>query len=109
MSAKGTPTFIMQRASAVVLAPLALWFLFSVALHLGDTYAEARAWLAQPLNGILLSALVTVGAFHMRIGLGEVIDDYIHGSMRGPMRALNAIAALGVIVAVFWSLYGINS
>ncbi len=106
MSAKGTPTFIMQRASAVILAPLAIWFLFSAALHLGDSYTEVSAWLARPVNGVLLAALVTVGAFHMRIGLGEVIDDYIHGSIRGPLRVLNTVVALGVVVAVYWSLFG---
>lgn len=105
MSSKGTSTFVLQRASAVLLTPLVLWFLFSVIAHAGDSYLEARAWAAQPLNMALLGGFVTVGAFHMRIGMMEIIEDYIHGGLNGALNLLNWAVAIGVTIVTWWSLF----
>ncbi|HBK91300.1 MAG TPA: succinate dehydrogenase, hydrophobic membrane anchor protein, partial [Parvularcula sp.] len=77
MTHKGTATFIAQRTSAVILLPLAVWFLAGAVAHAGATYNEMRTWLATPLNAVLMGAFLLAGAFHMRIGLDEIIDDYI--------------------------------
>jgi len=108
MSKKGTSVFIFQRASAVLLAPLALWFLFGVVSHLGADYGQARAWLANPINGLLFGALIAIGAMHMRIGLMEVIHDYIHSWVKGVFLLTNWLIALGVIATVIWSIYNIS-
>ena len=101
MSSKGTSTFILQRASAVVLLPFVIWFLWSLTAHAGEDYEGMRAWLGRPLNQIMLGLLVTIGAFHGRIGIGEIIDDYIHGGLNGVLKFVNLAAALA-IVAVTW-------
>ncbi len=105
MSNKGTSTFVYQRATAILLAPLVLWFLFSVVAHAGDSYLEARAWAAKPLNMLLLGVMVTVGAFHMRIGMMEIIEDYIHGEINGLLNTLNWAVAISVTIATWWSLF----
>jgi len=107
MSKKGTSTFIMQRASAVVLIPFALWFLWSLAAHAGDSYVDMAAWISAPLNKIMFGGFVTVGAFHMRIGLGEVIDDYFGGGLRGIFNLLNLLVVIGIVGATWFSLYNI--
>ena len=104
MAHKGTSTFIMQRASAVVLLPVAVWFLWSLAAHAGADFNGMIAWISQPWNKALFGAFVTVGAFHGRIGVHEVIDDYIHGALRGLLSAINWAVALAVIVVTWWSL-----
>lgn len=101
MSKKGTSTFVMQRASAVILIPFVIWFLWSLAAHAGDSFTEMVAWLQSPFNKIMFGGFVTIGAFHMRIGLGEIIDDYLHGSLRNASNLLNLFAAL-IVVAVTW-------
>ncbi|MEM9169926.1 MAG: succinate dehydrogenase, hydrophobic membrane anchor protein [Pseudomonadota bacterium] len=100
----GTTTFIMQRASAVLLLPLVAWFVWSVAAHAGDDLAGARLWAGKPMNTILLGAFVTVGAFHMRIGMMEVIEDYIHGGLNSILNALNWLVAIAVAGATWWAL-----
>ncbi|GJL90452.1 succinate dehydrogenase, hydrophobic membrane anchor protein [Hyphococcus sp.] len=109
MAHKGTSTFIIQRASAALLIPLAIWFLIGVVSHLGADYAGARAWLASsPLNAIALALFITIGAWHMRIGMKEIIADYIHGGWRGVLSILNWLAALSLIAGALWSIYNIS-
>lgn len=108
MAHKGTSTFIIQRATAALMIPLGVWFLIGVVSHLGANYMVARAWLAQPLNAILLAAFITIGALHMRIGMAEIIADYIHGGLKGVLSILNWLAALSVIAGVLWALYNIS-
>ena len=104
MAGKGTSTFVMQRASAILLLPLVAWFLYSVAAHAGDSYLEARAWAARPVNLGLLGLFITIGAFHMRIGMMEIIEDYIHDGLKGPLNLLNWAVAILVTVITWWSL-----
>ena len=105
---KGTSTFIMQRASAALLIPLVLWFLIGMVSHLGAGYDAARAWAAHPLNAGLLAALFVIGAMHMRIGMHEVIADYIHGGLKSVLSALNWLVAIAVIAAALFAVYTIS-
>ena len=104
MSHKGTSTFIMQRTSAVLLIPLVLWFLWSVIAHAGQDYAATRAWMGQLHNTILLGGLVTIGAFHMRIGMGEVIADYLRGTGHDIAQMANWAATIAAIALTWWAL-----
>ena len=105
---KGTSTFILQRATAALMIPLVLWFLIGMVSHLGADFEAARAWAAHPLNAILLALLVVIGAIHMRIGMAEIIADYIHGGLKGVLSALNWIVALAVIAGAAWAVYTIS-
>ena len=105
---KGTQTFIIQRASAVIILPFAVWFLFSMVSQLGAGYDAARAWLGQPVNGVLFGAFLIVAAWHMRIGMAEIIADYIHSWLKPVFVIVNWAAALGVTAAAAWSVYSIS-
>ncbi|MEM9704556.1 MAG: succinate dehydrogenase, hydrophobic membrane anchor protein [Pseudomonadota bacterium] len=109
MAHKGTSTFVMQRASAVVLTPLILWFVASVVIHAGDSYADARAWLASPVTKMLFGALITVGAFHMRIGMHEVLADYFHGSLNRIFNTANWVFVVAVVAATWLALFSIGT
>ncbi len=108
MSKKGTSTFILQRASAVLLAPLSIWFLFEIVSALTADYATARAWVAAPWNALLLGAFFIIGALHMRIGLAEIIVDYVHSWAKDVFLFINWLAALGLIAAAAWSIYTLS-
>lgn len=108
MKHKGTATFIAQRASAVLLLPLIAWFLASAVAHAGASYEEMRAWLSAPLNAIAIGLLVLIGAFHMRIGVNEIIDDYADKGFRGVWKLLNLFASIGAAGLALWSLYGLS-
>ncbi|MEP7211347.1 MAG: succinate dehydrogenase, hydrophobic membrane anchor protein [Alphaproteobacteria bacterium] len=74
---EGAHHFIAQRASAVALLFLVPWFLISLLDAIRGDYGDARAFIAQPVNAVLI--LLTIGAalYHMRIGMQVVIEDYI--------------------------------
>jgi len=96
MASKGTTTFILQRGTAVAMLPLMTWFLVALIGQLGSSQSEMQLWLSNPVNGLLMAALVIIGAFHMRIGIGEVIDDYFHGGLRPILTTANWVAAIAV-------------
>ena len=105
---KGTGTFVIQRATAALLIPLAIWFLVGVVSHLGADYEAARAWLQNPVNGGLLAAFVAIGAWHMRIGMAEIIADYIHSGLAAALNVLNWLVCLAVIAGAVWAVYNIS-
>ena len=66
-----------QRVSAVGLVLLAPWFLLSL-ICLGDlSYANVVAWVAAPVNTVLLSLLVLTVTYHAQLGLQVVVEDYV--------------------------------
>ncbi len=108
MSKKHTSTFILQRASAVVLVPLAIWFLVSLVAHAGDSFVDMKAWLSQPTTSLPFAALIVIGAYHGRIGLEEVIVDYIHSWPKTVLVLLSWLAALALMGVAVWSAYKLS-
>jgi succinate dehydrogenase / fumarate reductase membrane anchor subunit len=76
---RGTETFWRQRVTAIANIPLVIFLILSVVGHIGAPYAQVKAYLAQPVVAVLLLALIISAAIHMRIGLKEIIEDYVHG------------------------------
>jgi len=62
MASKGTSKFILQRATAVVLLPLMLWFLVSLIGHAGASHFIMRDWLLRPVLMLLNWAFAIVVA-----------------------------------------------
>ncbi len=75
---KETRKWIIHRVSAVILAPLYIWFFFSFISLSTQSYSDAVYFLKNPLFGILTIALFFVGFFHAKISLNEIFEDYIH-------------------------------
>lgn len=74
----GTHHWIVQRITAIALVPLTIWFVFAAIGLAGGGYAEAQAWLAAPINAVLMILLTIATFHHMQLGLQVVIEDYIH-------------------------------
>lgn len=78
---EGTTHFWLSRITGLALVPLSL-FAIGLAISLsGAGFEETRAVLAQPLVTIFLLLFVVISAEHMRLGMQEVIADYIHGEL----------------------------
>ena len=76
---RGTENFWRQRLTAIANVPLVIFLILSIVSHIGADYGTVRAYLAQPLVGLAMLALVLSASIHMRIGLKEIIEDYVHG------------------------------
>lgn len=105
MTTRATRNFIAQRASAVLLLPFVVWVVWSLAALAGAESDEMRAWLAEPVTAGFFALFIVVSAFHMRIGLAEVIEDYIHSGAKGVLMTLNWLVAIAVGAAAIYSAY----
>ena len=95
----GTETFWRQRLTAVANIPLVLFLILSVVTHIGASYDQVHAYLARPAVALLMLALVISAAIHMRIGLKEIIEDYVHGGGKVVAILLATFFAAGVGLA----------
>ena len=73
-----TRKWILHRISATILAPLYVWFYFSLISLSTKNYLEAINFFKNPLFGILTIIVFFVGFFHAKISLNEIFEDYIH-------------------------------
>ena len=101
----GTSHWWMQRVTAVMLAPLSIWFMLCALPLLAADYADARVWLAQPLNAFPLLALILAVLYHALLGVQVVIEDYIHTrwvevTLLTAIRLIAFLAALATSLAV---------
>ena len=78
----GTEHFWRQRLTAVANVPLIIAFVVIVVALLGRNHAAVVQILGSPVVAILLLLFVLSTAWHMRIGMQVVIEDYVHDERR---------------------------
>jgi len=92
---KASRKWIMQRASALIVAPLIVWFLLSlITLSTGD-YNSVINFFSKPLFLSLTIILLITGFFHAKIGLSEIVEDYIQNE-----KIKNAVNLLGLLLSI---------
>jgi len=74
----GTSNWITHRMTALANIPLTIFFVVSFVGNVGKGHAEWVAWIKQPLVSVLLILFIANFTHHMRSGLQEVIEDYVH-------------------------------
>jgi succinate dehydrogenase / fumarate reductase membrane anchor subunit len=77
-SHSGTGDFWRQRITAVALLLLILPVVVVVMMLLGRNHAGAAQILGSPLVAIILLLFIIASAWHMKIGMQVVIEDYVH-------------------------------
>jgi len=73
-----TRKWILHRVTAIILAPLFVWFFFSLISLSTKNYQEAIYFFKSPLFTVLTIILFFIGFFHAKISLHEIFEDYIH-------------------------------
>ncbi|MEG6507951.1 succinate dehydrogenase, hydrophobic membrane anchor protein [Methyloligella sp. 2.7D] len=97
---KGPETFWRQRVTAVANIPLVLFLIFSILLHIGSDYATVKAYLAHPIVAVLMLGLVLSVTVHARIGVKEIVEDYIQSdAIRMPVMLLSSFFVIGAGLA----------
>ena len=99
----GVSHFIALRVSSIALVPLGLWALYSSLGLSRAGFDGAMTWLHAPFNAVMAILLAVAAAVHMRIGMVEVIEDYIHKpSTKATLLILNYfVCVLACVAAVF--------
>ena len=77
-SAKGgSGHWYSQRVTAVALVVLGLWFVASLVMLGGASYAAVTDWLRAPFSAVMAVLLVAVTAYHAHLGLQVIFEDYV--------------------------------
>jgi succinate dehydrogenase / fumarate reductase membrane anchor subunit len=95
---EGTGHWWAQRLTAIGLVPLTIWFAIELLSLPHGNYEMVAAWIAQPVNSILLVLLVVSLIYHSNLGLQVVIEDYVHGATK--LVVLVAVQLVNVLLAV---------
>ena len=97
-----TRSFRVQRLTALLLIPLTGFFVWFVVRLAGADRAQMVDIVRNPVVAVLLVVLIGAVVAHMRIGMNEVIEDYIedHGLNRLAQLANIAFAVLVFAVTV---------
>ena len=77
-SHSGTTDFWRQRITAVAMVLLIVPVIVVVMMMLGSNHAGATQMLGSPLVAIILLLFIIASAWHMKIGMQVVIEDYVH-------------------------------
>lgn len=75
---KGTGAFILQRVTGAINIGLVGFLIWLVVSLSGADRAQMAATFANPLVSILAIVLFAIAFIHMRNGMNEVIEDYVH-------------------------------
>ena len=74
---KASSNWLFQRVSALITAPLLVWFLLSLISLSTSDYNSVVIFFSKPLFLSLTVILLIAGFFHAKIGLSEIFEDYI--------------------------------
>ena len=74
----GTGHFWYQRVTSVAGVPLTIGLLLIITALLGRTHAAVVQILGSPIVAIIMLLFIINTAYHMWIGMQEIILDYVH-------------------------------
>ncbi len=96
---EGVHHWVVQRFTALALAPLSVWLVYQL-LSLPDSdYHTVVGWVAEGWNPVLLSLLIVLAAWHAWLGLSIVIEDYVHTYLSKTLLLLLSAFVNGLIAA----------
>ena len=74
----GTQDFWHMRVTSVALVPLSIAFVLIVVSLLGRNHAAVVQILGSPLIAMLMLLFIGTNAYHMWLGMQDIIVDYVH-------------------------------
>ncbi len=107
---EGVGHWWVQRLTAVALIPLTVSFAISLLGHSLQSYEEMRAWLSQPWPALIAILLILTPAWHSKLGVQVVIEDYVHDKGAKTLLLISSIfvhvaaAAVGVFAILALAL-----
>jgi succinate dehydrogenase / fumarate reductase membrane anchor subunit len=73
-----TRSFVTQRITGALNAVFTLFFVWLVVRLAGASAAGMRDVISNPIVAVVVALMIVSVTMHMRIGMREVIEDYVH-------------------------------
>jgi len=106
----GTGHFWRQRLTAVANIPLTIAAIVIIITLLGRNQAAAAQILGSPLVAIIMLLFIVASAWHMKIGMQVVIEDYVHHeTIKLVMIMANNFFAFAVALASIYAILKLSS
>ena len=102
---EGVGHWWVQRVTAVALLPLTAWFVISLLGQTLQSYDAMRGWLGQPWVAVPTILLVFTLAWHSKLGVQVVIEDYV--SAKGAKTTLLLLSTFVHISAAVAGIFAI--
>jgi succinate dehydrogenase / fumarate reductase membrane anchor subunit len=99
-----TRHFMTQRITGALNVLFLIFFVWFVVRLAGADRAEMVGVVHNPIVAIVLCLLIINVCIHMRIGMNEVIEDYLEGDIHHLAKRANAVFAILVAVVTVLSV-----
>jgi succinate dehydrogenase / fumarate reductase membrane anchor subunit len=102
---EGVGHWWVQRVTAVALLPLTAWFVISLLGQSLQSYDAMRGWLGQPWVAVPTILLVFTLAWHSKLGVQVVIEDYVSAKgAKTTLLLLSTFVHIGAAVAGIFAI-----
>jgi succinate dehydrogenase / fumarate reductase, membrane anchor subunit len=101
----GTEHFWWQRLTSVALVPLTIAVIMIALSLLGRNHAAVVQILGSPLVAIIMLLFIVTSAYHMKLGMQVIIEDYVHSE--GPKFTLLMANIFFAIAVGFAASYAV--
>ncbi|MET4391150.1 succinate dehydrogenase / fumarate reductase membrane anchor subunit [Bradyrhizobium sp. F1.4.3] len=106
----GTSDFLRQRITAVAMTLLMIPVIVIIMMLLGRNQAGAAQILGSLPIAVLLLLFIVASAWHMKIGMQVVIEDYVHNEkLKLVSIMLNNFFAIAVALASTYAILKLSS
>jgi len=102
---EGVGHWWQQRVTAIALVPLTLWFVIGLLRRNATKPEDMQAWLSHPWSALLALLLVVTLAWHSKLGVQVVIEDYVHG--KGAKTTLLLLSTFAHVTAAVAAIFAI--
>jgi succinate dehydrogenase / fumarate reductase membrane anchor subunit len=102
---EGTGHWWVQRVTAVALVPLTAWFAISLLTQSLQSYEAMRGWLGQPWVAVLTILLALTLAWHSKLGIEVIVEDYVHSkAAKTSLLLLSTLVHVAAAVAAVFAV-----
>jgi succinate dehydrogenase / fumarate reductase membrane anchor subunit len=105
----GTKHFWHQRLTALANVPLTIAFIVILMFTIRSSHAAVTQILGSPVVAILMLLFIGSAAYHMKLGMQVIIEDYVHGHWKMPLLIGNIFFATMIAAVTGFALLKLSS